>query len=173
MDISQSIRLLYTNSLILDKLVLTLQIWIHSVTTLTVLRCLTWLIYTKFFLKKSHNAEKLKRKPLGIFKHPFCRKTPKKLFGTFWGFFSKKCRTMPKKIKGGPFSLARYCMLREKKKNLITIHMPQKWNLSSSVKCIFRKTRTNRILVKQSSVFIVNFDAQCNQKLRILVIERN
>ena len=55
----------------------------------------------------------------------------------------------------------------------ITIHMPQKWILSSSVKCIFRKTRTNRILVKLSSVFIVNFDAQCNQKLRILVIERN
>ena len=55
----------------------------------------------------------------------------------------------------------------------ITIHMPQKWTLSSSVKCIFRKTRTNRILVKQSSVLIVNFDAQCNQNLRILVIERN
>ena len=51
--------------------------------------------------------------------------------------------------------------------------MPQKWILSSSVKCIFRKTRTNRILVKQCNVFIVNFDAQCNQKLRILVIERN
>ena len=29
------------------------------------------------------------------------------------------------------------------------------------------------ILVKQCSVFIVNFDAQCNQKLRIEVIERN
>ena len=55
----------------------------------------------------------------------------------------------------------------------ITIHMPQMWNLSSSVKWIFRKTRTNRILVKQCNVFIVNFDAQCNQKLRILVIKRN
>ena len=51
--------------------------------------------------------------------------------------------------------------------------MPQKWILSSIVKCIFRKTRTNRILVKQSSVFIVNFDAQCNQKLRILVFNEN
>ena len=60
---------------------------------------------------------------------------------------------------------------------VITIHMPQKWNLSLSVKGIFRKTRTNRILVKhvclQCNVFIVNFDAQCNQKLLILVIERN
>ena len=46
-----------------------------------------------------------------------------------------------------------------------TIHMPQKWNLSSSVKCIFRKTRANRILVKHCNVFIMNFDAQCNQKL--------
>ena len=51
--------------------------------------------------------------------------------------------------------------------------MPQKWNLSSSVKCIFRKTRTNRILVKQCNVFLVNVDALCNQKLRIVVIERN
>ena len=51
--------------------------------------------------------------------------------------------------------------------------MPQEWNLSTSVKCIFCKTRTNRILVKQCNVFIVNFDAQCNQKLRIVVIERN
>ena len=50
--------------------------------------------------------------------------------------------------------------------------MPQKWILTSSVKCIFRKTRMNCILVKQCNVFIVNFDAQCNQKLRIVVIER-
>ena len=55
----------------------------------------------------------------------------------------------------------------------ITIHMPQKWSLSSSVMCIIRKTRTNRILVKQCNMFIMNCDAQCNQKLRIVVIERN
>ena len=29
----------------------------------------------------------------------------------------------------------------------ITIHMPRKWNLSSSEKCNFRKTRANRILI--------------------------
>ena len=51
--------------------------------------------------------------------------------------------------------------------------MPQKWNLSSSVKCIFRKTRAYRIVVKHGIVFIVNFDAQCNLKLRIVVIEPN
>ena len=39
-----------------------------------------------------------------------------------------------------------------------TIHMPQKWNLSS-VNCIFRKTRVNRILVKQC---VVDCAAQCN-----------
>ena len=55
----------------------------------------------------------------------------------------------------------------------ITIHMPQKWNLSSRVKCIFRKTRANRNLAKQHILFIVDCDAQCNQKLRIMVIERN
>ena len=55
----------------------------------------------------------------------------------------------------------------------ITIHMPQKWNLSSSVKCTFFKTRANRILVKKWIVFITNCDAQCNQKLRIVIFERN
>ena len=53
----------------------------------------------------------------------------------------------------------------------ITIHMPQNWNLSSSVKCIFCKTRANRILVKQCIVFIADCDAQCNQKMRIVVID--
>ena len=38
--------------------------------------------------------------------------------------------------------------------SLITIRYGQEWNLSSSVKCIFRKTRANRILVKQCIVFI-------------------
>ena len=55
----------------------------------------------------------------------------------------------------------------------ITIHMPQKWNLSSSVKCIFCRTRENRILVKMCIVFIANCHAQWNQKLRIVIIERN
>ena len=51
--------------------------------------------------------------------------------------------------------------------------MLQKWNLLPSVKCIFRKTRANRILVKQCIVFIADCDAQCNQKMRIVIIERN
>ena len=51
--------------------------------------------------------------------------------------------------------------------------MPQKGNLSSSVKSIFRETRANRILVKQCNVFIVKFDTQCNLKVWIVVIERN
>ena len=32
--------------------------------------------------------------------------------------------------------------------DIITIHMPQKWILSSSLMCIIRKTRANRILVE-------------------------
>ena len=35
------------------------------------------LLVKKKFEKKSHNAEKLKGGPFGIFQHPFCRKTPK------------------------------------------------------------------------------------------------
>ena len=63
----------------------------------------------KFFFifgKKSHNAEKnWKGGPFGIFQHPFCRKTTKKMQGGPFEekiFFSKnnvsQCR---KKLKGG------------------------------------------------------------------------
>ena len=74
---------------------------------------------TKIFIfgKKSHNAEKkLKGGPFGIFQHPFCRKTSKKMQGRPFGekFFSKKSLAVPKKMKGGVFGLARYGMLRGK-----------------------------------------------------------
>ena len=61
---------------------------------------------------KSHNAEKLKGGPFGIFQHPFCRKTSKKCRGTLWGkiFFRKKSRSAEKNERG----LARYGMLRGK-----------------------------------------------------------
>ena len=55
----------------------------------------------------------------------------------------------------------------------ITIHMPQKWIIPSSVMSIFRKTRVNRILVKQCIGFITYCAAQCNQKQWILIIEGN
>ena len=64
--------------------------------------------------KKSHNAEKTEKgRPFGIFQHPFCRKTPKKLKkGTFGElFFPKKSRNA-EKTKEGTFGLVRYCMLR-------------------------------------------------------------
>ena len=35
------------------------------------------------FQKKSHNAEKQKGGPFGVFQHPFCRKTAKQLKGDF------------------------------------------------------------------------------------------
>ena len=34
---------------------------------------------------------------------------------TLWDFFGNKILTMPKKLKGDPFSLAQYCMLRGKR----------------------------------------------------------
>ena len=54
---------------------------------------------------KSHNAEKLKGGPFGVFQHPFCRKTSKKLKGEKFLFSEKififsQCR---KKTKGDPF----------------------------------------------------------------------
>ena len=53
------------------------------------------------FQKKSHNAEKLKRGPFGILKHPICCETSKKLKGGFFGenFCSEKSLAVPKKIE--------------------------------------------------------------------------
>ena len=48
-----------------------------------------------FFGKKSHNVEKIEGEPFGEF---------------FWG----KSLTMSKKLKGGPFSFTRYCLIRGK-----------------------------------------------------------
>ena len=52
-----------------------------------------------------------------VFQHPLCRKTAKKFeVGTLWGknFFHKKVSQCRKKLKGGPFGLAQYGMLRGK-----------------------------------------------------------
>ena len=63
--------------------------------------------------------KKLKGGPFGIFQHPFCRKTPRKIGGEGDPLrkknSQKKSLAMPKKkLKGGPFGLVRYCMLRGK-----------------------------------------------------------
>ena len=52
---------------------------------------------------KSHNAEKLKGGLFGIFQHPFCRKTSKKMQGGPFGefFFRKKSLAVPKKNERG------------------------------------------------------------------------
>ena len=62
---------------------------------------------TKIFIfgKKSHSAEKtLKRGPFGIFQHPVCRKTAKKLKGDPLGkkMFRKKSRSAEKNGRGDP-----------------------------------------------------------------------
>ena len=55
----------------------------------------------------SHNAEKLKGGPFGIFQHPFCRKTSKKCRGDplrkkiSKKKSEKKCLAVPKKIERG------------------------------------------------------------------------
>ena len=45
--------------------------------------------------------------PFEIFQRPICQKT----------------LTVPKKLKGGPFSLARYCMLRGKNRNTFLVQL--------------------------------------------------
>ena len=56
----------------------------------------------------SHNAEKTEKGgPFGIFQHPFCRKTPKKLEGGPLGeiFFRKKVSQSRKYSKGVEYPL--------------------------------------------------------------------
>ena len=50
--------------------------------------------------------KKLKRGPLGIFQHPFCRKTPKKLKGDPLGkfFFRKKSLRAENTLREYPLS---------------------------------------------------------------------
>ena len=69
-----------------------------------------------FFEKKSHSAEKLKGETLWDFSTSILSQNSKKIEGDPSGEkIRKKSRTMPKKTERGPFSLARYCMLRGKK----------------------------------------------------------
>ena len=60
--------------------------------------------------------KKTERGPFGIFQHPFCRKTAKKLKGYPLGnfFLEKKSHNAEKKLKWWPFGLPRYGMLRGK-----------------------------------------------------------
>ena len=70
-----------------------------------------------FFWKKvSHCRKKLKGWTLWGFSTSISSQNIKKLKGDPLGkiFFRKKSLTMPKKLKGGPFGLARYGMLRGK-----------------------------------------------------------
>ena len=76
----------------------------------------------QIFEKKSHNAEKQKGGPFGIFQHPLCRKTGKKLKGGPFGekvFSAKKVSQCRKKFKGGTlWSRPVWHVTRENRKNL-------------------------------------------------------
>ena len=73
---------------------------------------------TKIFIfgKKSYNAEKLKGGTLWDFSTSILSQNIKKMQGGPFREknFSKKSLAVPKKMKGGPFGLARYGMLRGK-----------------------------------------------------------
>ena len=69
------------------------------------------------FRKKSHNAEKLKEGPFGIFKHPICCKISKKLKGALWReIFLQKFHNA-EKLKGGPFGVFHHPFCRKTSKN--------------------------------------------------------
>ena len=62
----------------------------------------SFLQHPKSFFEQSHNAEKkLEGGPFGIFQHPFCRKTKKKLKGDHLkNFFLKKSLNAEKTERG-------------------------------------------------------------------------
>ena len=64
----------------------------------------------------SHNAEKIERRDLLGFFNIHSVAKHQKIEGGPWGFFfEKKVSQCRKKLKGGPFSLSRYCILRRKR----------------------------------------------------------
>ena len=66
------------------------------------------------YFQKTHNA---KWGPFGLFQHPFCYRISKILKGgplETLKSFRKKSLTVPKKLKGGPFSLVRLCKCTKK-----------------------------------------------------------
>ena len=64
-------------------------------------------------LSQSHSAEKLERgDPLSFLKLQFAVKYQKTCRGTLWRQQIRKSRTVPKKNKGGPYSLVLFCILR-------------------------------------------------------------
>ena len=74
-----------------------------------------------FFRKKNLTVpKKLKGGPFGIFQHPLCRKTVKKIEGgTLWGkfFFRKKVSQCQKNCKGDPLvSLGMVCYALKQQK---------------------------------------------------------
>ena len=78
--------------------------------------------------KISQCREKLKGENLWDFSTSILTQNIKKMQGRPFGenFFSKKSLAVPKKMKGGPFGLARYGMLRGKtgKKILVQFARP-------------------------------------------------
>ena len=77
----------------------------------------------RFGGKKSHNAEKLKGGPFGIFQHTFCRKTPKNEVGPFRGIFRKKYNNA-KNWKGDPLDSSMYVTRKKIKTFLVKFRGP-------------------------------------------------
>ena len=61
---------------------------------------------------------------MGFFQHLFCRKPQKIEGGPFGGKKLKEVAQCRKKLTGGPFSLARYCMLLGKKGKTFLVQLP-------------------------------------------------
>ena len=62
---------------------------------------------------QSHSAEKLERgDPLGFLKLQFAVKSKTLKGGPFGDKKIRKKALVPKKLKGGPYSLVRFCILR-------------------------------------------------------------
>ena len=73
------------------------------------------LVKKKFRKNVSQSRKKLKGDPLGFFNIRSIAKHQKTEGDPSGKLLFEKSLTMPKKLKGGPFSLSRYCMLRGKR----------------------------------------------------------
>ena len=91
--------------------------------------------------KVAQCRKKLKGGPFEVFQYPSVAKHQKIEGGFFGGNFFEKSLKVPKKLKEGPFSLSRYCMLRGKRGKLFLVQFASQMLQFGTIQ--FRRTFKN------------------------------
>ena len=99
--------------------------------------------------------------PFGVYQHPFCRKTAKKLKGENF-YFRKKISQCRKKLKGGPFGIFQHPFCRKTAKKIEGGTLGEKIFSGKKVshwrkKLVFGLARYGMLRGKTGKTFLVQF----------------